>query len=105
MRGDIFFSILVQAWRTCVARAAGSSCKADYMHVDQVLGSDLGERQVAEMIRDQLANSDRGSDCVGQGGVFALLAAERGVVFFQLHVGRALAGELNFYAAFDDLGA
>src|SRR5579885_2379131 len=82
----IFFPVLVQTWRTCVTGTAGRSCESNYMQIDQVLGSQLRERQVTKMVGDQFASPYAARDLPWQWRVLSLLAAESSVVFFELYV-------------------
>jgi hypothetical protein len=57
-----------------------------------------------KVVSNQLANADGTRDGLGQWSVLSRLAAQSRVVFFQLHIGRALFARPNFYAALNNLG-
>src|SRR5437763_13898977 len=100
MRGDVLFSVFVQTRRAGVTGAARRGRESDYMPVDQILRTHLRERQVSQMVGNQLANAyvdiSVAGDRLGQRSVLSRLAAQCGVVFFQLEIWGALIGGAIF---------
>src|SRR4029077_16286824 len=74
------------------------------MEVDQIPRTHCRERQVMKVVSNHLANAYGTGDRRGQRSVLSRLAADRRVVFFQLHVGRALFAQPNRYTALNNLG-
>src|ERR1700720_332282 len=74
------------------------------MNVDQILRTHRRQRQVMKGVSNHLANAYRTGDRRGQRSVLSRLAADSRVVFFQLHIGRALFAQPNLYTALYNLG-
>src|ERR1700687_2048404 len=104
MRGDVLFPVFVQAWRACVTRPTRRSREPDYMQVDQISSTHRRERQGMKVVSNHLANPYGTGDRRGQRSVLSLLAPQCRVVFFQLHIGRALLARPNSYTALNNLG-
>src|ERR1700727_1501324 len=73
------------------------------MSVDQILRTHRRQRQVMKVVSNHLAHSYGTGDRRGQRSVLARLAADGRVVFFQLHIGRALFAQPNLYTALNNL--
>jgi len=59
---------------------------------------------VMKVVSNHLANAYGTGDRRGQRSVLSRLAADCRVVFFQLHIGRALFAQPNLYTALNNLG-
>src|SRR5271155_4092988 len=104
MGGYVLFPVFVQARWACVTRPTRCGRESDYMHVDQILRTHLRERQVSKVVSDHLANAPGTGERMGKWSVLSRLAAQCGVIFFQLYIGRALVSRPNLYAALNNLG-
>src|ERR1700677_573515 len=74
------------------------------MDIDQISGTQCGERQVLQVVSNHLANPDGTGDCRVQRSILSRLASDCRVVFFQLYIRRGLFAQPNLYPALSNLG-
>ena len=104
MRGDVLFSVFMQARWTRVARPTRRSREPYQMEVDQIPRTRFREWQAMKVLGNHLADANGTSDRRGQRSILSRLVAQGRVVFFQLHIRRALLAQPNLYTTLNNLG-